>query len=52
MFEPEIIGSNDEICISNIAECESNSEEIERILSHMEIVDNFAFFDQMELIEN
>jgi len=52
MFEPtKVNGLNDEICISNLIECEANSDEIDKIISNMNIDENFAFFDQMEIIE-
>ena len=53
MFEPKSLnGLSDDICISNLSECETTSEEIDRIINNMEIVENFTFFDQMEFVEN
>ena len=52
MFEPtKVNGLNDELCISNLIECELNSEEIDKIISKIEIEENFTFFDQMEIID-
>ena len=52
MFEAiSIHDTENGICVTNISEYESSPEEIDRVLSNIEITDNFAFYDSMELLE-
>ncbi len=51
MEREKLSESMDELCVTNMGTYEANSEEIDKILSHMEMKDNFAFFDQMDLVE-
>lgn len=44
--------NGDELFISNLEDIETDPEKIEQILKSIEIVENFAFYDEMNLIEN
>ena len=37
--------------VPDISEYESSSEEIDRVISNIQITENFAFYDSMELVE-
>lgn len=53
MFEPKKLNEmEDELCISNLSQVESSPEEVDKIISKLEFSENFAFFDQMEMLDN
>jgi len=52
MLEATLIARPSEMDgMPDISEYESSSEEIDRVISNIQITENFAFYDSMELVE-
>ncbi len=49
--EKKIKGLKDKMNVSNLDQ-EISSEEIDRIMNNIEIVENFSFYDEMDVIDS